>query len=140
MLQPIQKDHETICPGCGCVLQNIEPVIENPHQSKEAIVSTDIYLLGSAIENNVRSSIRKSPGQCFDEQALKKIETLVSQYNLPTRFILETFKSLKRTRWGIRSETEYIKHLIKILSKDENYVHIKTLQKIKARYEELRNS
>ena len=136
MLHPIQKDHELICRNCGCVLGEVsEQVVE-----KSLIPPNhNIALLGSAMDNTTKNTFRRTSKAVYDEKLLRNISNLVEKYDLPNRLVDETFKSIKKRNWGVRSETEYIKVLIRILSKDENYIHIKKLQLIKARYEEIIN-
>ena len=135
MLQPIQKDHELVCPGCGCVLQNTIESNNIPENEIIPTMSLNIHLLGSALEKNVKYAYPRTSQQSREEQVLRQLEHITKKYDLPSRFALETFNQLKRKNRGFWSETEPIKQLIKILSKDENYFHIKKLQKIKARYE-----
>lgn len=136
MFQPIQKDHESCCPNCGCVLAEITeaPEIEyTPAQSKRTV---DLMLLGSAAQN-IKLSIRKTSQQVFEEKTLRLLTNITKQYGLPENLAIDTFHQLKRNKRGFRSETEPIKQLIKILSKDDNYLFIKQKNLIKARYENI---
>lgn len=134
MLHPIQSEHELICPGCGAVVQNIE---ESHHQSQNNHqLSINLTLLGSALSKNANYRITSKPSQFYEERVLRKLIDLTKYYDLPERFAQETFNELKRKNRGFRSEKEPIKQLIRILSKDENYIHFKKLNKLKADYEE----
>ena len=136
MLQPISKDNDLVCPGCGCVLGHPEP--SNEHEEKSLIPpSIDISILGSALETNVRFSFRKTPQQVYEERVLKHLAGICKQYTLPERLAIETFKLLKKRRRGFRSESMPIKVLLEILGRDENYMHIHKMRAIKARYEDL---
>ena len=131
MLQPIQKDHEYICPNCACVLGVID---EFPiHQEKLTVTkSLDMLLLGSAMEKNVKFAFGRDKQQGREETVLRNLLLLVKQYELPERLALETFSHLKKKNRGFWSEQEPVKQLIHILSKDENYIHIKKLRLLKA--------
>lgn len=131
---PIQKEHELLCPGCGCVLnEGLE--VNDPNEQKTIINSPDIFMLGSALQNNVKFSLQRTPKQIYEEKALKFIFSITKKYSLPDSIAFDTFFQLKRNNRGIRSEKEPIKQLLKILSKDDNYRYFKTMKLIKARYE-----
>lgn len=139
MLQPIQKDHESCCPNCGCVLSTINE-LPNESQDKPIIpYSVDILLLGSALDKNVKKSYNRTPKDYYEENALKHLENICIKFNLPSKFAIETYQEMKRKNRGFRSENEPVKQLLKILSKDENYIHIKKYKAIKARYESIIN-
>lgn len=139
MLHPIQKDHESCCPNCGCVLGTVEEyddeVIKSPIVKQSSI---NILLLGTAV-NNIKSNYRKSPQEVYEQNIIRNLDSIVKKFDLPQRFVLETFKEMKRKNRGFRSEYEYVKQLIKILSRDENYEQIHKLKKIKAWYEKFSN-
>ena len=137
MFTPVQRDHESCCPNCGCVLANVEEVQEAI--PSKPIISANLYLLGSAMDKNVKHSLRRTSHQLYEERALRQLESIVRHYKLPEIFIIESLNLLKKKNWGIRSEKEPIKALIKILSKDDNYMHINKLRMIKARYEDILN-
>lgn len=138
MLRPIQAEHESCCPNCGCVLGQIEESNEMTNKSSIPI-STNMFLLGSALENT-KKYIIKTPQVVFEENVLRNITNLVQKFGLPDRFVIETFNELKRKKRGLRSENAYIKQLLQILAKDENYIHIHKYRAIKTRYESILNS
>lgn len=135
MLQPIQKDHELICPGCGCVLQEIQD--PNHYLSEKQVIepSLDIFLLGTILAKNVKFSQLKTKQQMNEERTLLNLETIVKEFGLPTSFIYDTFNQLKRNKRGFSSQKEPIKQLIKILEKDDNYIWINKLKAIKSKFE-----
>lgn len=137
---PIQSGNEVICPcGCGVVVLVVDELpIQKTFPSNHS--SINMLLLGSAIEKNVKYSQRRTRDQLYEEQILRRISDIVNEFSLPERFIIETFNNMKKNKRGFRSETEYMKQLIKILSKDDNYPFIKKLRKIKERYENIRHN
>lgn len=137
MLQPIQKEHEVVCPGCGCVLGEVhEPQVQIETTIKPSV---DMMLLGSALESNVKISQWRTPQQVYEEKVLRFLVYFTKKYSLPEAFAIQTFNELKRKKKGFRSENYNIpiKQLIQILSKDDNYIYIKTLRAIKAKYESI---
>lgn len=133
MLQPINKDNELICPNCACVLGLLN---EYPESEKSTInPSLNMFLLGSAIQNNTKYYFRKTPQMVYEERALRKLVDITKEFALPDRLAYETFNQLKRKKRGFRSETEPIKQLILLLSRDENYIHIHKMRAIKSKYE-----
>lgn len=134
MLQPIQKDHELICPcGCGAVVG----IINEPQQSDTTSKTPDspeVFLLGTVLQNNLNRAFN-TPQKHYEERLLKNLILLIKEVGLPDRFAIETFNELKRRKRGFRSETEPIKQLIKILSKDDNYLYVNKLKLIKSKYE-----
>ena len=135
MSNTIQKDHEICCKNCGCVLATIE---DYSHSFSDDFViprSIDMALLGSAIN---KTKFR-DPKLVYEERALFRLSDLVRKFDLPERFAIETINEMKRKKSGFRSENEPIKILIKILSKDDNFIFIKKLRAIKARYEKTIN-
>lgn len=136
-LHPIQKDHESCCPNCGCVLANVQDnndVIEKP----VIAYSADIFLLGSALNNKTKNQFR-NPQQYYEEKVLKQLTGITKFYQLPESLAIDAFREMKRKNRGFRSETEPIKQLIKIMERDDNYGFIKKLRLIKARYENSSN-
>ena len=139
MLQPIQIGHELICAcGCGCVIGVVE---ENNVENDTHIVkySADLFMLGSALNKNVKSGYNRSPQQAKEEQVFKRLTSITKNYSLPESIAIQTFSELKRKNRGFWSETEPIKQMIKILSRDENYLHIHKLRELKAWYEKFSN-
>lgn len=137
MSSPIQKEHELICPcGCGCVVKVIE---EAPNQEipKNPVISFNQFLLGSALVKNVKYAQPRSDRQVNEENVLRRLLSTCTEFDLPERFAFETLRHLQRKNRGFRSESEPIKQLLKILSKDENYLHINKMRAIKARYAEI---
>lgn len=133
MLVPIEKDHELICPGCGCVLKNIE---EPAYEEEKSPVppSLNIYLLGTAVDKNVKHRFQRSREQLYEERVLRQLLDITKEYALPDRFAYAAFHDLKRKRSGFRSEKEPIKQLISILSKDDNYIYFPKMRAIKAKF------
>ena len=78
-----------------------------------------------------------NPQQVFEENIARLLYSITAKYSLPERFAIEAYEELKRKKSKFRSENDAIKVLIKILSKDENYIHNKQLRMIKARYEKV---
>lgn len=139
MLQPIQIGHELICPcGCGVVVGTIEESNTETH-TQVTKYSADVFLLGSALQKNVRSGYNRTPQQAREEAVFKRLTSIAKNYGLPQSIAIETFSELKRKNRGFWSETEPIKQLIKILSKDDNYQFIHKLREIKAWYEKVSN-
>ena len=134
MLQPIQKEHELICPGCGAVLKNIEEYIYDEQQKPTVPPSLNVFLLGSALENNVKYHFNRDRDQLHQENVLRKLLDVTKEYALPDRFAYATFNQLKRNKRGFWSEHEPFKQLISILSKDENYIYFPKMRAIKIRY------
>ena len=136
MLRPIQRDHELICPcGCGCVLQNVEESIHDQQEKQTIPPSLNVFLLGSALDNNVKYHFNRDRNQIHQENVLRKLLDITKEYVLPDRFAYATFNQLKRNKKGFWSEKEPIKQLLLILSKDENYIYFPKMRAIKARYE-----
>jgi len=134
MLQPIQKEHELICPcGCGCVLSNVE---ESIHEEEKSTIppSLNVYLLGSALENNVTYHFNRDRNQIHEENVLRKLLDITKEYALPDRLAYATFNQLKRNKKGFYSKKQPVKQLISILSKDENYIYFPKMRAIKVRY------
>lgn len=139
MSLPIQKEHELICPcGCGCVVlvldesPNLE-VIKNP------VISFNNFLLGSALVQNVKYAKPRTERQTNEENVLRRLISITTEFNIPERIAFETLNQLKRKNRGFKSQKEPIKELIKILSKDDNYLHINKLRKIKEKYASILN-
>ena len=131
-MQPavIHKDGDICCRNCGSVLDHGD-VSEITVESKP--MSMELYILGSALQKNVNARLQKTAQQYHEENALRLISNIVKKYDLPEAFITDVFLYLKRKN-HLQSEKEPIKYLIKILSKDENYIHINKMRAIKARY------
>jgi len=137
MSLPIQKEHELICPcGCGCVVLVLE---EHPNLevSKNPVISFNSFLLGSALVNNVKYAKPRTERQTNEENVLRRLISITTEFNIPERIAFETLNQLKRKNRGFKSQKEPIKELIKILSKDDNYLHINKLRKIKVKYAEI---
>jgi len=137
MLQPIQKEHELVCPGCGCVLKNIEESTYDEQQKSTIPPSLNVFLLGSALEKNVKYHFQRSREQIYEERVLRGLLDVTKEFALPDRFAYATFNQLKRKRFGFRSKREPLKQLLLILSKDENYIYFPKMRAIKVRYESL---
>jgi len=139
MSLPIQKEHELICPcGCGCVVLVLEehPNIEVP---KNPVISFNSFLLGSALVNNVKYAKPRTERQTNEENVLRRLISITTEFNIPERIAFEVLNQLKRRNRGFKSQKEPIKELIRILSKDDNYLHINKLRKIKEKYAEILN-
>jgi len=137
MSLPIQKEHELICPcGCGCVVLVLEehPNIEVP---KNPVISFNSFLLGSALVNNVKYAKPRTERQTNEENVLRRLISITTEFNIPESIAFETLNQLKRKNRGFKSQKEPIKELIRILSKDDNYLHINKLRKIKEKYAEI---
>lgn len=135
MLEPIQKDHELLCPGCGCVLRNIDESHNEKYEKSPIPPSVEVYLLGSALESNVKYSFRRTPQQGYEERVLRQLLNITKNYAIPDSIAYSTFNEMKKKNRGFRSETEPVKQLLRVLSKDENYIYIHKMRAIKARYE-----
>ena len=136
---PIQREHELICPcGCGCVVLVLEetPIQEVP---KNPVISFNSFLLGSALSQNVRYARPRTERQTNEENVLRRLIGITTEFNIPERIAFETLNQLKRKNRGFKSQKEPIKELIKILSKDDNYLHINKLRKIKEKYATILN-
>ena len=129
---PIQKEHELICQNCGCVLGQVHEPIEQ----KESKMSVNVMLLGSAMHKDKRyfSSGRQ---QLYEENVLRRLLDIAQKYSLPEALALETFQALKRRNRGFSSEKEPIKQLIKILSRDENYIHFYKMKALQSYLKQL---
>ena len=136
MLQPIQKDHELICPGCGVVLGNIQENY-NVINTNQKPINVNTFLLGSALEKNIKMSYQRTRQQFHEEKVLIHLVNITKEFSLPETFAIETFNELKRKNRGFHSKTEPIKQLIKILSKDDNYLYFRKLKMLKDRYESI---
>ena len=137
MSLPIQKEHELICPcGCDCVVLVLE---EHPNLevSKNPIISFNSFLLGSALVNNVKYAKPRTERQTNEENVLRRLISITTEFNIPERIAFETLNQLKRKNRGFKSQKEPIKELIKILSKDDNYLQINKLRKLKVKYAEI---
>jgi|SRR6185312_6989091 len=131
----IQKEHELVCSGCGCVLGTVNEDIQE--RSEEINVkSINVQLLGSALNKNWKYSIQSTRQQLYEDNVLKSLQGVCNKYAIPERFAQETFNILKKKNRGFRSEKEPIKQLLKILAKDENYLYIHKYRALKARYEQ----
>ena len=129
----IHKDNDICCSNCGSVLAHNDS-IDEINEKKQ--ISVDLYLLGSSLNTNVNAKLQKTAQQCHEENALRLISSIVKKYELPEAFITDVFLHLKRKN-HLQSEKEPIKYLLKLLSKDENYLHIHKLRLLKAEYEKL---
>jgi len=139
MSLPIQKEHELICPcGCGCVVLVLE---EHPNLevSKNPVISFNSFLLGSALVNNVKYAKPRTERQTNEENVLRRLISITTEFNIPERIAFETLNQLKRKNRGFKSQKEPIKELIKILSKDDNYLQINKLRKLKVKYADILN-
>ncbi len=138
MLQPIQRDNELVCPGCGAVVGLVSDYQES---SQKSLIdqSLNIHLLGSALEKNVRHSLQRTREQLYEERVLRNLINITKDFVLPEMFAYDTFNAMKKKNRGFYSEIEPIKQLIKILSKDDNYMYIHKLRAIKKKYETLLN-
>lgn len=134
MLNPVQKEHELCCPGCGAVLRNInEPQF---HEEKPTIPpSLNVFLLGSAVENNVKFHFNRDREQINYEKALKRLLDITKEYAINERIAFETMKLVKRNKRGLYSFQIQIKLLLSILAKDENYIYFPKMRAIKQRFE-----
>ena len=135
MLKPIQVDHESICPGCGAVLGQITEV----ETRKTPSSTVNLQLLGSALEKSKKYAFTQTPHEFYQERVLRQLENIAADFSLPESIIVDTFNELKRQKRGFRSESQPIKQLIKILSKDDNYLHLHKLRKIKEKYASILN-
>lgn len=139
MSLPIQKEHELICPcGCGCVVLVLEESL-NVEIPKNTVISFNSFLLGSALVNNVKYAKPRSERQTNEENVLRRLISITSEFNIPERIAFETLNQLKRKNRGFKSQKEPIKELIRILSKDDNYLQFYKLKKIKEKYAEVLN-
>lgn len=137
MSLPIQKDHELICPcGCGCVVLLLEEPL-NQEVIKNPVLSFNSYLLGSALEKNVKYARPRTERQINEENVLRRLIGITTEFNIPERIAFEALNQLKRRNRGFKSQKEPLKELIRILSKDDNYLHINKLRKIKVKYAEI---
>ena len=136
MLNTIQRDHEIICRNCGCVVDEQHEIIQEKALTP---VSINIHLLGSTLEKNKKYAFTQTPYEFYQERVLRKLIDITKEFALPESFALDVFNDLKRQKRGFRSETQPIKQLIKLLSKDDNYIHINKMRAIKAKYESILN-
>ena len=137
MLQPIQTEHELVCPGCGCVLKTIEESIHDPQPKTTIPPSLNLFLLGSQLENNVKYHFQRGREQISQERVLRKLLDITKEFALPDRLAYATFSQLKRNKRGFHSEKEPIRQLLLILSKDENYIYFPKMRAIKVKYEKI---
>lgn len=128
-MQPaiIHKDSDICCRNCGSVLAHEDSEIISDSKP----MSAELYILGSALQKNVSLKLQKSAQQYHEENAFRFISDLVKKYDLPNVFATDVFLHLKRKN-HLQSEKEAIKQLLKILSKDENYIQIHKYRKLKA--------
>lgn len=137
MLQPIHKDHEVICPSCGCVL---DESVESPITINKDLSNTfNKYVLGSAISTNKNYLFNKDKEQIFYEKGMTRMLNIIREFSLPEAFAIDVMNKVKKNRRGLYSEREQIKQLIKILSHDDNYIFIHKMRAIKAKYEKIIN-
>ena len=137
MFRAIQKEHESCCPNCGCVLARVE--INEQIENIPITSSVDMMLLGSALDKNVKYRYNRTRSDLYEERVLTHLQNICKKYNLPERLAIETFQIMQKKNRGFRSEYEYVKQLIKILEKDENYLHIHKMRAIKASYAKIIN-
>jgi len=134
MASVIQKEHELICGGCGCVLNGL-PYQENYVESTSKInVSVSMALLGSALDKNIKNHQVRNSSQYYEEQSLRYIENMIKVYNLPEILAFDVFRIIKKKN-HFRSRKEPMKELIRILEKDDYYLLRNKLKLIKADYE-----
>ena len=131
----VHRDNDICCKNCGSVLAHHDLPLES--ESKTAM-SADLYILGSAMQKNVSLKLQKSAEQYHEENAMRNIADICKRYGLPEVFAIEVFQHLKKKN-HLQSKKEPIKQLIKILSKDDNYLHIHKLRAIKKDYESILN-
>lgn len=131
----IQKEHEILCGNCGCVLGQVEEIPEIT--IKPTITqSINVQILGSALTSFAKKQYR-DPQQVREDNVRQQLLNIIKHYNLPERLAIETFNQLKKNKRGFQSQKEPIKQLLKIMAKDENYIHIHKMRAIKSRYENL---
>ena len=137
-MQPgiVHKDGDICCHNCGSVLAH-DVFTREVNETKS--MSTELYLLGSALEKNVSLKLQKTAEQYHEENALRFISGIIKKYDLPEAFTIDVFTYVKRKN-HLQSKKEPIKYLLKILSKDENYLHIYKMRAIKARYASILHS
>jgi len=138
MSLPIQKEHELICPcGCGCVVLVLEERPIKETRDSYDTISYNNFLLGTALSQNIKYAKPRTERQTNEENVLRRLIAITTEFNIPERIAFETLNQLKRKNRGFKSQKEPIKELIKILSKDDNYLHINKLRKIKVKYAEI---
>ena len=131
----IQRDHELVCQNCGCVVGEVHEY-ENSYETKQISISPNLLALGSALERNVKYNYPRSSQQAREEITYTKLIGIVKKYGIPDFLAYETFKELKKKNRGFWSETEPIKQLIKILSKDDYYPLMNKKNKLKADFKD----
>lgn len=137
MLQPIQKEHELICPcGCGVVVGYADEN-HNGIEKPNIPLSINVQLLGSALNKSKKYAFTSKPLEFYEERVLRQLVDITKEFELPEILALDTFNELKRKKRGFRSELQPMKQLIQILSKDDYYMYIHKLRLLKARYEQL---
>ena len=135
MLTPIKKENEICCPGCGVVLAD-EGGSDYENSSNNY---GNHILLGTILSKELSPVNWKSPEQYYEEKAWRDLLNLVEKYNLPENFATEIFMYIKKKN-HLRSRKAPIKYLIKILSRDDNYLHARrVLSNIKKDYESILN-
>src|SRR5690349_10901273 len=106
MLQPIQVGHELICPcGCACVVGTVDDL----HEERKQILSVDLMVLGSTLQNNIKDGFTKSSKQVYEERVLKQLSQITKEFGLPESLAVDTFNQLKKKRRGFQSESRPIK-------------------------------
>lgn len=131
MLQPVQKDHELLCPGCGAVLKTIE---ELPESRKIDMGSSSLSItqLGSTLENLKFHSRRDYYDQTFDK-ALNRLGKICQEFHLPLWIADDTMNRIKKKEKGLFSFREQIKQLLWVL--DYNEIYSAKIKLIKVKYE-----
>lgn len=129
----IHRDNDICCRNCGSVLGH-ESDFEQREQ--KITMSANLFLLGSAMNKNVTHRLQKSAEQYHEENAIRYILDIAEKYGLPEFIALEVFQHVKKKN-HLQSKKEPIKQYIRILSKDDNYLHIHKLRAMKKDYEEL---
>lgn len=129
MLQPVQKDHELVCPGCGCVLDTISDT-----QSKQSPLTTaNQFLLGSAVQSNIKWHFDRDKYQRTYERALYRLTGICQEFNLPERVAIEAMNRIRKKEKGLFSFREQVKQLLHVLNIAEIYGA--KIKQIKEKYE-----
>jgi uncharacterized C2H2 Zn-finger protein len=137
MVTPILKDDDLCCPNCGIVFDYQKEFIS--HDNRPSKSNLHLLFLGSALSNKSDYHFNEDRDLRLKENMLFFLNDLCKRYGLPETIAHTVWLILLRKNRGHRSKDNKValQELVKILSKDDNYLYIHKLRAIKKDYEEL---
>lgn len=137
-MMPILKENELICPcGCGVVLDNIH---DSPNHSEKKTTFNSM-LLGNTLETDIKYKWNADREIKAKEQAFNFLLNFCKEFALPEEFGHQVYRVMLKKNRGFFSKDNSIaiNFMIKILSKDDNYIYINKRKAIEKKYESIIN-